>query len=56
MREIAAHRFFHAVEKCFPPRGKIRPFFPHNGKSFRDFSTQWEKVFHSVENVSRAAA
>jgi hypothetical protein len=26
--------------------------FPHNGKSFRDFSTQWKKCFHSVENRS----
>ena len=24
--------------------------FPHNGKMFRDFSTQWKKCFHSVEN------
>jgi peptide/nickel transport system permease protein len=23
--------------------------FPHNGKKFRGFSTQWKKVFHSVE-------
>ncbi len=23
---------------------------PHNGKSFRDFSTQWKECFHSVEN------
>jgi peptide/nickel transport system permease protein len=23
--------------------------FPHNGKSFRGFSTQWKKVFHTVE-------
>ena len=29
---------------------KLSPFFPHNGKSFRDFSTQWKKCFHSVEN------
>jgi len=30
---------------------KLLPFFPHNGKSFRDFSTQWKKCFHSVENL-----
>ena len=36
-------RFFHTMEK-------LSPFFPHNGKSFRDFSTQWKKCFHSVEN------
>jgi hypothetical protein len=34
---------FHAMEK-------LLPFFPRNGKSFRDFSTQWKKCFHSVEN------
>ncbi|HAL92953.1 MAG TPA: hypothetical protein DCM68_08025 [Verrucomicrobia bacterium] len=26
------------------------PGFPHNGKKFRGFSTQWKKCFHSVEN------
>ena len=30
--------------------------FPHNGKSFRGFSTQWKKVFHSVENFSPGRA
>ena len=24
---------------------------PHNGKTFRRFSTQWKKGFHSVENL-----
>ena len=28
----------------------MTPGFPHNGKSFRGFSTQWKKVFHTVEN------
>ena len=37
-------RFFHTMEK-------LLPFFPHNGKSFRDFSTQWKNFFHSVENL-----
>jgi len=37
-------RFFHTMEK-------LLPFIPHNGKSFRDFSTQWKKCFHSVENL-----
>ena len=23
--------------------------FPHNGKLFRDFSTQWKECLHSVE-------
>ena len=36
-------RIFHAMEK-------LLPFFPHNGKSFRDFSTQWKECFHTVEN------
>jgi len=36
-------RIFHTMEK-------LLPFFPHNGKCFRDFSTQWKKCFHSVEN------
>jgi hypothetical protein len=30
--------------------------FPRNGKSFRDFSTQWKKCFHTVENYCRVAA
>ena len=30
-----------------PPRHKC---FPHNGKHFREFSTQWKKCFHSMEN------
>ena len=30
---------------------KLLPFFPHNGKTFRDFSTQWKNFFHSVENL-----
>jgi len=37
-------RFFHTMEK-------LLPFFPHNGKSFRDFSTQWKNFFHGVENL-----
>ena len=40
--EKQAH-FFHAMEK-------LSAIFPHNGKSFRDFSTQWKNFFHSVEN------
>ena len=28
--------------------------FPHNGKMFRDFSTQWKKCFHTVENFWRS--
>ena len=44
-------RFFHAMEKYFPHCGKKRPIFPHNGKTFRDFSTQWKIFFHSVENL-----
>ena len=44
-----------------PQRGRLQPDqqpenFPHNGKSFRDFSTQWKKVFHSVEKPRRRAA
>ena len=38
------------MEKKFPHCGKNSPIFPHNGKYFRRFSTQWKKVFHSVEN------
>ena len=34
----------------FSTQWKLWPFFPHNGKSFRDFSTQWKECFHSVEN------
>jgi len=29
---------------------KLWPFFPHNGKTFRDFSTQWKEFVHTVEN------
>lgn len=28
----------------------IWPIFPRNGKTFREFSTQWKNFFHSVEN------
>jgi len=45
MREIAAHRFFHTVEKSFPQCGKIPKHFSivwKNGKTF----------FHCVENFS----
>ena len=38
------------MEKYFPHCGKTGPFFPHNGKCFRDFSTQWKECFHSVKN------
>ena len=38
------------VEKYFPHCGKKGPIFPHNGKTFRQCSTQWKKCFHSVEN------
>ena len=31
------------MEKCFQ-------VFPHNGKIFPGFSTQWKNVFHTVEN------
>ena len=37
-----------------PPRtlfGRPRQVcFPHNGKTFRSFSTQWKNLFHTVEN------
>ena len=39
------------MEKCFPYCGKTGLIFPHNGKLFRNFSTQWKKCFHSVENL-----
>ena len=26
--------------------------FPHNGKLFRDFSTQWKESFHTVEKTA----
>jgi hypothetical protein len=39
------------MEKMFPHCGKKRPYFPHNGKSFGDFSTQWKECFHGVENL-----
>ena len=42
--------FFHAMEKYFPHCGKTGPFFPRNGKTFSDFSTQWKNFFHTVEN------
>ncbi len=29
--------------------------FPHNGKLFPDFSTQWKNIFHSVEKRRRLA-
>jgi hypothetical protein len=38
------------MEKYFPHCGKTGLFFPRNGKTFSDFSTQWKKCFHSVEN------
>ena len=34
---------FHTMEKLWP-------IFPHNGKSFGDFSTQWKNFFHGVQN------
>jgi hypothetical protein len=40
--EKQAH-FFHAMEK-------LSAIFPHNGKTLADFSTQWKKCFHGVEN------
>ena len=43
MRLLAAHRFFHTMEK-------LCAIFPHNGKTLRIFSTLWKKVFHTVEN------
>ena len=47
-------RVFHAMEnfqRFFHTMEKLLPFFPHNGKSFRDFSTQWKNFFHGVENL-----
>ena len=38
------------MEKYFPHCGKNGSFFPHNGKTFRRFSTQWKNFFHGVEN------
>ena len=38
------------MEKMFPHCGKKRPIFPHNGKTFRRFSTQWKEFVHTVEN------
>ena len=35
----------------FPHCGKMRPIFPHNGKTFRRFSTQWKEFVHTVENL-----
>ena len=46
--------FFHPVENFFPRRGKSGRFFPRNGKLFSVFSTQWKKVFHTVENFQAA--
>ena len=37
------------MEKCFQ-------IFPHNGKMFPFFSTQWKNVFHTVENLSPGAS
>ena len=42
--------FFHTMENKFPHCGKKRPNFPHNGKTFRRFSTQWKEFVHNVEN------
>ena len=42
------------MEKYFPHCGKNGPFFPHNGKSLSDFSTQWKNflpVFHTMEKL-----
>jgi hypothetical protein len=39
------------MEKMFPHCGKKRPIFPHNGKTFRRFSTQWKEFVHTVENL-----
>ncbi|NLB66049.1 MAG: hypothetical protein GX803_06240 [Lentisphaerae bacterium] len=38
------HGFFHSMEN-------IWPIFPRNGKTFRQFSTQWKNFFHGVENL-----
>ena len=45
-------RFFHAMEKMFPHRGKIGPFFPRCGKLF---STVW-KTFLTFSLATSAAA
>ena len=37
-------RIFHTMEN-------IWPIFPRNGKTFRQFSTQWKECFHGVENL-----
>ena len=39
------------MEKMFPHCGKNSPNFPHNGKTFRRFSTQWKEFVHTVENL-----
>ena len=54
MRLLAAHRFFHTVEKSFPLRGKIAEKFSIAWKNPAFFSTLWKNVFHSVENSNGA--
>jgi len=42
------------MEKYFPHRVKPGPFFPRNGKTFSEFSTQWKnfgRFFHTMEKV-----
>ena len=43
-----------AIDLAFALRlsglGSALGYFPHNGKIFRQFSTQWKNFFHSVEN------
>jgi hypothetical protein len=42
------------MEKYFPHCGKNGPFFPRNGKTFSDISTQWKKFsgfFHTMEKM-----
>jgi len=34
------------MEKYFPHCGKTGTFFPRNGKTFSDFSTQWKNFGH----------
>ena len=53
MPDVADRAVFHSVEKSFPRCGKNGPIFPRNGKIFPDFSTQWKKSFHTVENFRR---
>ncbi len=36
-------------------QGCAKEDFPTNGKVFFEFSNEWKKVFHSVENFWRGA-